>query len=477
MRSPVDPVDDVGKVRTMDSYYSQSLSWSRCGKGECARIAVPLDYEDLRAGTLRLKVERVAAKGGHGRPLFFNPGGPGGSAAGSPTEDLAKDLTKPMREAFDVVGMDPRGTGEGAPVDCVSDRSTDRLYTQDPSPDDATEVAAFWKVWREFGASCLESSPGLSMHVSTEEAARDFDIARAALGAKRLDFVGYSYGAQLGATYATLFPRKVGHMVLDGGFDSSLTWTDAWAQQSKGFHVALQHYAQDCIQHDCPLGDSESEVFNAMRVVLDQADHRSIPAKGKPELTEGLAYTGIFYATYGADLWPDLTAALVAAQAGNGTKLRTMAFEYLGRNPDGTYLDNINEAFPTISCNDASERLTARQVRAVVPRFVKGSPLLGRADAWTMTSVCAGFPPALHPQMKVHAPNARPILVLGSTGDPATPIAWSEALTSQLGSAVLLTRQGEGHLSYAPEYRCTTRHVDRYFLDGVLPKRGTTCTE
>ena len=206
----------------LEDFYTQKLSWNECSEARCTTVEVPIDYEKPEGETLKLEVKVIPAKGDGGRSLFVNPGGPGGEAIGF-ADYMESQLGEKVLDNYDIVGVDPRGVGKSTPVDCLSDRELDAYAGSEPDPDSPAEIKEYRATSVDFGNGCEKRSGALASHISTEEAARDFDIVRALLGAKTFDWFGASYGTELGATYATLFPKTVGRMVLDGAVDPSLS--------------------------------------------------------------------------------------------------------------------------------------------------------------------------------------------------------------------------------------------------------------
>ena len=469
----------VTRPSDLASFYSQQPKWSDCEGGKCTTVKVPTDYENPDNGTVTLQVKVFPATGKGGKRLFINPGGPGASVIGGFDDYMAEALGKEVREIYDVVAVDPRGVGSSEPLDCLSDKDLYALYADDQTPDDQGEARKFDKDWTEFGSKCRAESGGLAAHMTTEETARDFDVVRDALKAKTFDWFGYSYGARLGATYATLFPDKVGRMVLDGAEDPSLEFVEAFLIQSKGFEVALRSYVEDCVQQPtCPLGSDTDAGIRKVVSVLESLDAEPLKTSDADRpLTQGMAEWGLGYPLYAKASWPDLTKALAAAFKGDGTPLRTLGDDYLYYLPeDGTFADNGMEAFPLISCLDAEGRVTAEEAPVHVERFAKESPVFGKGMAWSL-AWCAGIPESDHPQIDIDAQGSAPIVVMGTTRDPATPYEQSIALAKQLGSAVFVTREGDGHTAYDMGNGCIDKLVDTYLARGTVPKDKTVCKE
>ena len=465
------------KKVSLARFYDQDVKWSKCGKARCGRVEVPIDYKKPDGKTLELSVKVVPAKGKGGQSLFVNPGGPGGGVVDGFTDYMGELLPKKVLDRYDIVGVDPRGIGKSTPVDCVSDSELDAYFSKDPSPDDPAEVARFRKLTSGLGAGCRKEAGELAAHISTEEAARDLDVVRGVLKAKTFDWFGFSYGTQLGATYATLFPKKVGRMVLDGALDTKLSYVDLLYGQAQGFDRALHAYVDDCLKKaGCPLNGDADAALDQVSDFLKSTDARPLKTDEKRELTEGLAYVGFTFPLYFKELWPDLTQALRSAFRGDGTELLDLSDQYTERGPDG-YASNFLEMYYAVSCLDSEERGSFANAESEVTRFKKVSPVLGRLFAWDAL-VCADWPiPATHPQLEANATGSKPIVVIGTTRDPATPYEWSRILADQLRTGVLLTREGDGHTAYGSGNQCIDDHVDAYLADGKVPKDGTTCKE
>lgn len=459
----------------LEPYYGQKVSWSECGAGHCAWVTVPIDYAAPAGETTRIRV-KMRQGDGASRSLFVNPGGPGGSAIDF-ADVLHSRFSADVLDTYDVVGVDPRGVGLSAPLACLSDEEFDASSAGDPDPDDDAEVREMRAGFIAQGEACRQNSGDLAAHVSTVEVARDMDVVRALVGRKKLDWFGASYGTELGATYAQLFPDRVGRMVLDGAVDPSLDEVDTNFAQATGFQRALDAYVADCVTSDgCPLGDDADAGVQRVVDLLDQLDAEPLPGHDDRPLTEGRAFYGIAVALYDEQTWPLLTDGLEKAlDDGDGAALVAMADAYFGRQDDGSYDSNLGQVITAVTCLDSPGGLTEAAVRAQIPRFVAASPVFGRALAWGALG-CADWPiEATSPLPAIDGKGAPPILVLGTTRDPATPYESAQALASQLESAVLLTRDGDGHTAYLSGNDCIVKAVDTYLLDGTMPADHTTC--
>jgi pimeloyl-ACP methyl ester carboxylesterase len=467
----------AASARALQPFYTQELAWKDCRDGdECAELEVPLDYDEPEGETITLSVLRVPATEPSKRvgSLVVNPGGPGVSGvnyAAAATSAFGLEI----RAAFDVVGFDPRGVAASTPLDCVDDSMVDELVAADPDPDTPAEVATADVLLRELGRGCLARAGDLTRHMSTQEAARDIDILRAALGQDTLAYFGASYGTFLGATYADLFPGRVGRMVLDGAVDPSVGLVEMSLVQAEGFEVALRAYVEDCpARDDCPLGDDPDTALATIQELLAQVDRQPLPGDGSRDLTEGLAVLGIWEPLYVRDFWPSLDTALAAALDGDGEVLLQIADAYLHRTEKG-YSDNSTEAIYAINCLDRDEAVPGDQVERYLPRFEEVSPTFGRVFAYGLTA-CGSWP--VHSGTKpapLEAKGAAPILVVGTTRDPATPLAWARSLADQLDSGILVTRDGDGHTGYRAGNACVDRTVERYLVSGTVPQSDVSC--
>ncbi len=479
--TPVTPTasPDLPPVAGLASYYGQKLQWSDCDNGDrCAKLTVPLDYRDPSGTTIQLAVLEVPAAdpGARVGSLVINPGGPG--EPGTSYAALgAQAFGQPLLDHYDIVGFDPRGTGQSAPVDCLSDADLNTYLAEDPDPSTPAELATFKASQRALATGCSRLSGALASHISTVDSARDLDILRSALGDPTLNYLGSSYGTKLGATYAQLFPQRVGRFVLDGAVDVSLSTRAQTLQQAAGFQQALESYAANCVSSSggCFLGKTVPDALRAVSTLVDQIARHPLPAGGGRELTAGDAFYGIAVTLYSRNYWVLLSSALRAALGGDGSQLMTLADAYASRNSDGTFQNNSMEAFYAISCLDDPSSIPYAKVPSQYPAFEKASPVFGKVFAWSLSS-CHGFTPRSdQPVPVIHASGAAPIVVIGTTRDPATPFHWAVDLAHQLDSGVLLRRDGDGHTGYHTGNSCIDHAVESYLVAGVVPKNNTSC--
>lgn len=444
----------------------QHLTWSTCGAFECTTVQVPLDHSAPDGPTIGLGVTRLrATRGPRLGSLFVNPGGPGGSG-----QEMVRFFDATGLEQYDIVGWDPRGVGASSPVACLDGAEADAYLSLDLSPDTPEETAALVEGARAFGQSCLTGSGAdLLGHISSLDTVRDLDVMRAALGDDELHYLGVSYGTQLGALYAELFPGQVGRVVLDAPVDVNETGEVA---QTVGFDRALGNFAAWCARTpSCGLGRTPASVITGLRADLDRLDAAPLAVGGRT-LTQSLAAAGLAAFLYaGADAWPLLARGVRALRQGDGAPLLALADEINGRRADGTY-GGLFSAFPAITCVDRP-RLSVAEADRQWQRDQGQAPFFGYyLGPWY---TCADWPVPATPIPPISGRGAGPILVVGATGDPATPYEWAQASAKALQSAVLVTYDGEGHGSYGGRSACVDKVVRAYLVRGSVPAAGVRC--
>ena len=476
----VTPQSPPPGAEALSRFYTQQLNWTDCEGAQCAKLEVPVDYDEPQGDTIELAVVKVPAKRASKRigSLVVNPGGPGGSGV-----DYARAadfiVGKGVRQAYDVVGFDPRGVGRSAPIDCVTDSELDTFLGSDPTPDDAAEEQAFAATAKGFADSCAATAGPLLGHVSTVDAARDMDVLRATLGEEKLTYLGKSYGTYLGTVYAGLFPTNVGRMVLDGVVAPDLTPAELNLGQAKGFELATRQWAAYCVEEgDCPLGGSVDEVMNGLRTFLGSVDSSPLPKTGDnavPVLTEGWASLGIAAAMYDQGQWRTLVDAMTEAQTGDGTSLMQLANQYADRNPGGQYAGNIMEVIYAVNCLDKPDGDDVAERARLADEAVAEAPTWGPFLMWS--SLPCGFWPVepTGAPKTISADGAAPIVVIGTTRDPATPYEWAVRLRDQLADASLITFDGDGHTAYTRSNDCVDDAVDEFYLEGTVPEDGLSC--
>ncbi|MGK2875004.1 MAG: alpha/beta hydrolase [Nocardioides sp.] len=468
-----DPRSDPGEApRGLERFYDQPLNWTDCDSNQCATLTVPLDYNRPGGQTIALPLLRRPAGEKSQGSIVVNPGGPGGSGT-----DMAKSanfyLTSTVLDRFDIVGFDPRGVGT---IDCASDADVDAYLASDPTPPSLPAWRSTLAMIGDFGAGCAQLSGALAAHVSTVEAAKDMDVLRAALGKSALDYYGASYGTKLGSTYADLFPDHVGRLVLDGAVAPGIGTYDMTLEQAAGFETAMTAYLSDCVDSgSCFLGSTVDAARQRVLDLFDQIDASPLPTASGRDLTLGLAVYGVITPLYERNYWTLLSAGLQEAIGGAGDTLLTLADAYSSRQADGTYSTNILEANLAINCLDDPTVYRLPQLLKAVPEFEDVSPVFGPFLVSALAGCRGVTDRAGFKTPKIDAPAAAPIVVIGTTRDPATPYEWAVQLADALDSGVLISRDGDGHTGYNKDNSCVDEAVDSFYLDGTVPDDGLTC--
>jgi pimeloyl-ACP methyl ester carboxylesterase len=460
----------------LDRFYGQQVDWHDCKGGfECTEVTVPADYANPDLGTLPLAVNRLPASGERIGSLLVNPGGPG--VSGVAYARAARSIvSKRVRERYDIVGFDPRGVAGSAGLNCLTDRQLDAFVAADGTPDDAAEEQGLLRQGELLANGCEDDDPLLLPHVGTRDAARDLDVLRAVLGDEQLSYLGKSYGTYLGATYAELFPQRVGRLVLDGPIDPSLTTLQLAQQQAVGFQRALGAFLDDCLDRPaCPFSGDRAAAEEQLNQLVADIDGTPLRGVGRRRLTQSLAMLGTAWALYDKGSWSFLRMALSRAGRGNGDYLMLLADSYADRGPGGRYTSNANEASYAVNCLDRPQETDIDKIRAFAAEVAGVAPFLGPYIVWSYLP-CSTWPaPPQGDAAPVHARGSNPILVVGTTRDPATPYEGAQALADQLDSGHLLTLDGDGHTAYREGSTCIDDAVDAYLLDGTTPEAGARC--
>ncbi|MET8325881.1 alpha/beta hydrolase [Streptomyces sp. NPDC005181] len=477
---------------------SQKLKWKPCpapsvaqGGGtaptplpggtawECSFMKVPLDYAKPDGETIELALIRAKAVNQSKRigSLIFNFGGPG--ASGVATLPAFGTTYDKLRARYDLVSFDPRGVGRSEGVKCENDKQLDARFESDLTPDTAAEVQAYVDEQKEYVAACRKNSGSELPYVGTTNAARDMDLMYRVLGDEKLYYFGISYGTELGGVYAHLFPKHIGRAVLDAVVDPTTDSEQASLGQAKGFQLALDNFTKDCADRGsaCKLpGSTGNEVELWIADLLQQLEKTPISGLGTRQLTQSQAITGIAASLYSRQTWPLLEEGLDDADGGDGALLLALADSLNGRSENGHY-DNSTAANTAINCVDSKQRFTVDETKAKLAGFRKASPVFGDYLGWGLMA-CTGWPVrGTWNTPDVSAPDAPPILVIGNTGDPATPYAGAKAMADELGKGVgvEITYKGQGHGAYNSGDACVQKAVGGYLLDGKVPAAGTVC--
>jgi pimeloyl-ACP methyl ester carboxylesterase len=446
---------------------------------ECATVQVPLDYDDPEGEQIDIAMSRLAAADPAQREgaILFNPGGPG-AAAQDLTEAfgfLLGSAAPELAERFDLIGFDPRGVGASNPVRCVDDAWKDRYILADATPDTAAEEAdAAESVL--FGSYCQAQLGAELFEYSTNNTARDIDRIREALGDEQISFFGISYGTLLGATYGALFPDRVRVLVLDSAFSPDLPGEHSLVSQLRGFQASFDAWAADCAADAaCPFtAPSAAEVTARWLALGDTLDTSPLDVGGRPVNREALGLATLL-ALYDPTTWSVLSQALADAEQGDATMVQALADAYLVRNPDGTYGNDL-DAQAVISC--ASDLVDDPNLLPSPEELQAISPIFGLAfgsSAGNEDGFCD--PNAVEPRASIASSGAAPIIVIGGTGDPATPFPEAEQMVADIGSqATLVVFEGEGHGQSLSD-PCLIDIVTKALLTATAPAVGTVCTQ
>lgn len=452
-----------------------ALEWVACGTNlSCATLVVPLDYERPDLGTFELPVKRYRSPQQTDRigSLVVNPGGPGsgGTYLAESAESVYSDE---LRSHFDIVGWDPRGTGGSNPaVDCLDDLDT--YFALDPSPDDAAERGVLLDGAQAFADACSARSSKVLPYVSTDDSARDIDSLRRALGEEKMTYFGFSYGSELGATWASLFPETVRRVVFDAAVDPALTYADALVEQAASFEAVLDSFFEHCNTSGCIFmreGETAQVAFDRIAANLDR---QPLPTyDDRVPAGPGVFQTAVALAMYGEGWWGSLAEALSAADAGDGAPLLDLYDAYVGEHLNGSTVGNDIEAYFAISCLDRPAGFAAADVvdrRATLDRL---ATRLG-AGWFQEMLICASWSVPARPREPVTSSAGSRILVVGSTGDAATPLAGTRAMSRDLAGSYLLVVDANDHTSYGAS-DCATALIDGFLLGDPPESQESNC--
>jgi pimeloyl-ACP methyl ester carboxylesterase len=487
------------------AYYHQSIAWKACHNDlECGTVTVPIDWQKVTSDSIRIALVMHPASSASMGDLLVNPGGPGGSGVGFVEDGVDDVVTTAVAERYNVIGFDPRGVGASQPVTCFDASGTDNyLYGILPGAvGSAAWIAAERQASRQLAAACEQHTGPVLAHIDSISVAEDMDVIRAALRQSRLNYVGYSYGTYLGTLYAGLFPSRVGKFVLDGadnpwgdssdsGSDDSSNSdvagvtpdVDGAVEQTVGFEDSLTTYLKSCLAHSddatggekCPFKTSLASAKSQVEALFARVDAHPLVAKDGRKLGGATLSTAIDESLYDSTDWPDLTQMFVQLESGDTTQAFHFADDYNDRNYDGTYYDNGDFANLAISCledgHDVDLKFDAREAT----ELRKVAPMLGIYAAYG-DLYCSGwkYGPSPFPN-PIHAKGSGPILILGTTGDPATPYQDAQSLADQLDNGHLVTLHGQGHTAYDLGDDCIDTTVDKYLLLADVPTHDPEC--
>lgn len=465
------------------AYYSQQITWTPCENYEgarCGSVVVPKAWNDPAQGDVTLQMINIPAGGEKQGSLLMNPGGPGGGGVDFVGTSGTAVVSESVREHYDLIGFDPRGVATSDPIRCLDDRETDEYLaaTYDMLTPEGLAQGREWM--QRVADACEQNSGDLLGYMDTESAARDMDVMRSAVGAEKLDYLGFSYGTYLGATYADLYPTRTGKFVLDGAIDPTLTGDDMVAGQAEGFEQAVHAFAQWCLDQGtdaCPLTGTADDGVQQVRDFFAATDANPVVTNDQARpLTGALARSGVLVGMYNDQNWGFVAQGLQAAMGGNGTLLLYLADLASERGDDGHYTGNGTYSITAVNCLDhpaiEDEAWMQRQAESLAEEF----PTFGGSMGFSGMA-CGIWPegPVRKPG-EIHAAGSDLIVVIGTTGDPATPYAWAQALNEQLDNSTLITWQGEGHTAYGRSGGCVEDAVDQYLINGTAPQADLVCS-
>ena len=471
---------------TSDGFYAQTLSWKSCGTGqECATAKAPIDWNSPTDGSIDLALVKHLATGTKQGSLLVNPGGPGGSGWDYVYYSGDAVAGASVMDAFDIVGWDPRGVGRSTGVTCYTDDKDkdEQLYGTFDSPYGTQGwLDALTVEMKDFAAACKKNTGELLGNLDAASNAKDMDMLRAVLGDDKLNYLGYSYGTYFGSVYAELFPQNVGRFVLDGAVDPLQTDFESLKFQMAGFDSGLAAYMQDCLANSgCPFSGSLDSALAQVRSALETVDSlRLVNADGRVLDSATLA-TAIIENLYSESYWPSLSDMFGELRGGDPALTFRSADDYNQRSSNGTYQSNANDVYIAATCADGDFASDPESTLDRIAEIDAAAPILGKYatydDFAVLDTACNNWPYPRGADLPAtfEAAGAGPILVIGTTNDPATPYASSVSLAKQLSSGVLITHKGEGHTVYNQGVSCIDDVIDAYFVGGIVPATDPMC--
>ncbi len=473
-----------------DAPYSTAPVWSSCAgvvadvsqlpTAQCGTVAVPVDYAKPQGAQAQLAIIKVPATGPRIGVLIVNPGGPGASAVDTVAGMGAALADTEILQRFDLVGIDPRGVGHSTPqLRCRTDAEFD-AYRAEPMADySPAGVAHIEELHQKFAAQCLDRmGPEFLANMGTAAAARDMDVVRAALGEDRINYLGFSYGTQLGSAYADRYPDRVRAMVLDGAVDPSLDPITESINQIAGFQRAFDKYAADCAESaGCPLGTDPAQFVGRYQQLVDPLVTRPAAASDPRGLGYQDAITGTVSALYSPRYWTYLTSGLLGLERGTDPiDLLSLADDYQQRDKDGHY-KNRQDAFTAVRCLDADYPTDPAVWAEADKRAREAAPFLsyGEFTGYAPRDVCAMWPvPPTSTVGPATSPGPGKVVVVSTTGDPATPYQAGVDLAGQMGAS-LISFAGIQHTVVFNGDACVDTAVVKFLVGSVVPPVGLRC--
>jgi pimeloyl-ACP methyl ester carboxylesterase len=467
----------ANSLNTATDFIVNPIEWKPCDgststKVECGNIEVPFDYADPEQGSFVLYVKKHNATSPADRigSMMVNPGGPGFGGS-SLADDAQYYFSQDLIDRFDIIAWDPRGTGETTPaVNCVD--TFDEYFGLDSPPETPEEKQALIDASQAFNDKCEENSGTILPYISTKASAQDINSLRLALGEEKVSFFGFSYGSELGTTWATMFPETVRAIVVDGAVDPNASSIQEGMAQAKGFEGQLATFLKQCSERTtCEFhndGDAEA-AFD--KLVLDIDAKPLDVSKDRTPVTQGVLFTAVAQAMYSDYYWPQLSEALSAAQGGDGKGILQLYDDYYQRKEDGTYGNEL-EAFLAISCLDDPGATSTEEVNSHIEDFIAAAPRLGGNFAYGYS--CALWPVKQADKISITGKGAGPIVVVGTTGDAATPLSSTRKMAQGLEQGILIVVDANQHTGYGAN-SCVVKAVDEYLIKLTVPANETTC--
>jgi len=457
------------------------VEWETCDEFpddpsvECGTVMVPLDYRNPDEQTIDIALLRYPAQSGKAKGvLLVNDGGPGSSGVDFAYYSGADMIESLGLEDFDIVGFDPRGVDRSGGLKCQSDEELDRFMYLDYTPDDDDEQALYDE-WLEAEDPCVVEYGEELRHYSTENIARDMDQIRLAMEVDRIHYLGISWGTYLGGVYATLFPDNVRSMFLDAAYDPQGDSADeSELTQAVGFEKSFDAWVDWCEDEPGECSFSSNDVKADWLALEDELDAEPLVADDGREVNHVVMETATISVLYSEADWPLLGNALADAANGDGQALLEMADFWMGRAEDGSYATLV-DAFSIIECASGTYAYEPENPEALLEQLKDEAPWYSRDyEAEDLGASCDdafGDPDIF----EIDVTASLPIVVLGGTNDPATPMRWSEEMVLRLGDkARLAVFDGEGH-SHILASRCVDEIASELFTSLRLPADGTEC--
>ena len=469
----------VDPLNTTTDFIVNPIEWKPCSGStstevECGNIEVPFDYANPDQGSFVLYVKKHNAASPADRigSMMVNPGGPGFGGS-SLADDAQYYFSQDLIDHFDIIAWDPRGTGESTPaVNCVD--TFDEYFGLDSPPETPEEKQALIDASQAFNDKCAENSGTILPYISTMASAQDINSLRLALGEEKVSYFGFSYGSELGTTWATMFPETVRAIVVDGAVDPNASSVQKGMNQAKGFEGQLTTFLKQCSEKTtCAFhnGGIAEDAFD--KLVLDIDTTPLEVSKDRTLVTQGVLFTAVAQAMYSDYYWPQLSEALNAAQGGDGKGILQLYDDYYQRNTDGTYGNEL-EAFLAISCLDDPGATSAEEVDLHIEEFITAAPRLGGNFAYGYS--CALWPVKQADKVTITGKGAGPIVVIGTTGDAATPLESTRKMALGLEQGILIVVDANQHTGYGAN-NCVVKAVDEYLIKLKVPANETTCKD